>query len=111
MERVNRTRSGRQHGITDLRQALHALLLLLAPATVLGAGTPAGTLIENTATMTFDLNGSQVTLQSNTATITVQEIVDVDVTVQSGQVLVAANDSNRALLFRLTNTGNGTETF
>ena len=94
-----------------MRKALYAILLSLLPAIVLGAGTPAGTLIENTATLTFDLNGSQVTLQSNTTTVTVQERIDLDVTVQSGQVLVAANDSDRALLFRVTNTGNGTETF
>jgi uncharacterized repeat protein (TIGR01451 family) len=95
----------------ELKKALFALLLSLAPGIVLGAGTLAGTLIENTATVTFDLNGSQVTLQSNTTTVTVQERIDVDVTVQSAQVLVAANDANRALLFRVTNTGNGNETF
>ena len=77
----------------------------------MGAGTPAGTLIENTATVTFNLDGSPVTLQSNTTTVTVQERIDVAVTVQSAQVLVAANDFDRALLFRVTNTGNGNETF
>ena len=92
-------------------RALHASLLSLLPAIALGAGTPAGTLIENTATVTFDLNGSPVSLQSNTTTVTVQERIDVNVTVQSGQVPVAANDANRALLFRVTNTGNGDETF
>lgn len=94
-----------------MKRALYASLLSMIPAIVLGAGTPAGTLIENTATVTFDLNGSQVSLQSNTTTVTVQERIDVNVTVQSGQVLVAANDANRVLLFRVTNTGNGDETF
>ena len=87
------------------------MLILLAPAIAQGVGTPAGTLIENTATVTFDLDGSQITLQSNTTTVTVQERIDVNVTVQSGQVPVAANDVDRTLLFRVTNTGNGTETF
>jgi uncharacterized repeat protein (TIGR01451 family) len=94
-----------------LKKAFIALLISAASAPALGAGTAAGTVIENTATVTFDLNGSQIVLQSNTATVTVQERIDVNVTVQSAQVLVAANDTNRALLFRVTNTGNGNETF
>ena len=75
------------------------------------AGTPVGTIIENTATVSFDVGGSPITLQTNTTTVTVVERIDVDVTVQSAQVLVAASDTNQALLFRVTNTGNGTETF
>ena len=83
----------------------------MAPAIAFAVGTPVGTVIENTATVTFDLAGSQLTLQSNTTTVTVVELIDVAVTVQSTQLLVAANDTNQALLFRVTNTGNGTETF
>jgi uncharacterized repeat protein (TIGR01451 family) len=94
-----------------LKKLLLALLFSMAPAVAFALGTPAGTVIENTATVTFDLAGSQVTLQSNTTTVTVVERIDVDVTVQSAQVLVAANDTGQALLFRVTNTGNGSETF
>jgi uncharacterized repeat protein (TIGR01451 family) len=43
--------------------------------------------------------------------VTVVERIDVVITLQSGQVAVTANDTNRSLLFRITNTGNGTETF
>ena len=98
-------------GSKELKKVLFALLLTMAPAVVFAVGTPVGTVIENTATVTFDLAGSQLTLDSNTTTVTVVEIIDVDATVQSAQVLVAANDTNQALLFRVTNTGNGTETF
>lgn len=94
-----------------MKKVLLALLLSMAPAVVFAVGTPVGTVIENTATVTFDLAGSPVTLQTNTTTVTVVERIDVNVTVQSPQVLVAANDTNQALLFRVTNTGNGTETF
>jgi len=83
----------------------------MAPAVVFAVGTPVGTVIENTATVTFDVAGSQVTLQTNTTTMTVVERIDVAVTVQSPQSLVAASDTNQALLFRVTNIGNGTETF
>lgn len=77
----------------------------------LAAGTPAGTVIENTATVSFDVGGTPLSVDSNTTTLTVDERIDVTVTVQSPQVLVAANDTNRELLFTVTNTGNGTETF
>lgn len=86
--------------------------ICLSLSTVAGAaGTPVGTVIENTATVNFDLAGSPITLTSNTTTITVVERIDVAVALQSPQLLVAPNDSNRALLFSVTNIGNGTETF
>ncbi|MDX1518252.1 MAG: hypothetical protein R3288_15505 [Woeseiaceae bacterium] len=96
---------------------LRTRVLLIVPfllgfsAVANAVGTPVGTVIENTASVTFDLAGTPTTIQTNTTTLTVIERIDVVVTLQSGQVLVAANDTNRALLFTVTNTGNGTETF
>ncbi len=75
------------------------------------AGTAVGTLIENTALVNYELAGTPLTLQSNTTTITVAERVNVTVTLQSPQVPVAPGDAGQALLFTVTNTGNGTETF
>lgn len=80
-------------------------------ATAGAVGTPVGTVIQNTATVDFDLAGTPLTLTSNIATVTVVERIDVIVTRQSPQILVAANDSGRAILFTVTNTGNGTEAF
>lgn len=74
-------------------------------------GTPAGTVIENTASVSFELGGNPATLDSNTTTITVVERIDVAVTLQSPQTLVTADDVDRPLLFTVVNTGNGTETF
>ncbi len=74
-------------------------------------GTIAGTDIDNTATVTYDVAGTTVTTNSNTLTITVAEILDLDVTLQSPQIPVAPGDANRSLLFTLTNTGNGDEAF
>lgn len=93
------------------RQTLRVCALLALSTAAIAAGTPAGTVIENTATVSFDLAGTTLTITSNTTTITVVERIDVVVTLQSPQILVAPNDTNRALLFRVTNTGNGTETF
>ena len=88
--------------------ALATLPLLALPAW--SAGTVAGTIIENTAVVSFDLGGTPATQNSNTVSLTVVERLDVIVTLQSGQVFVAPNDANRSLLFTVTNTGNGTET-
>ena len=93
------------------RALLIAYLLLGFGTVANAAGTPVGTVIENTASVTFDLAGTPTTIQTNTTTLTVIERIDVVVTLQSGQILVAASDTNRALLFTVTNTGNGTETF
>ena len=77
----------------------------------LAEGTPAGTLIENTATLSFELDGNPATITSNTTSFTVVELVDLAVTLQSPQTLVSADDTNQSLLFSVVNTGNGTETF
>ena len=74
-------------------------------------GTPAGTVISNAATVTYDLNGTPGSQDSNTVSITVVERIDVVLTLQSGQVPVGENESNPTLLFTVTNTGNGSETY
>jgi len=74
-------------------------------------GTAVGTIIENTAVVDFDLVGTPLTLQSNTTTIAVAERINVTVTLQSPQTLVAPGETGRDLLFLVTNTGNGSETF
>ena len=94
-----------------LRVLTIAVIVFAGMTSAFAAGTPVGTIIENTATVDFDLAGTPITLQSNTTTITVVERIDVVVTIQSPQTLVAGNDTNRALLFTVTNIGNGSETF
>jgi uncharacterized repeat protein (TIGR01451 family) len=92
-----------------LRIACLAVTLGVAPA--FAAGTPAGTVISNTASVSFDLDGSAVSLDSNTVTVTVEERIDVVTTLRSPQIVVAPGDTAQAALFTVTNTGNGTETF
>jgi uncharacterized repeat protein (TIGR01451 family) len=74
-------------------------------------GTPAGTVIDNVAIVNFEIGGISGTQNSNTVTMTVLERLDVIVTLQSPQVLVASSQANRSLLFTLTNTGNGNDEF
>ena len=61
--------------------------------------------------MSYEVAGTPVSVDTNTASITVAERIDVVVTRQSPQVLVQPGETNRAILFRVTNTGNGTEAF
>ena len=77
----------------------------------LAIGTAVGTIIENTATVDFVFVNSAERVVSNTITFLVAERVDVVVTPQSGQVVVLPNGTARSLLFTVTNTGNGTESF
>lgn len=73
-------------------------------------GTPVGTVIENTADVSFDLAGTPQLVQSNTTSLAVAERINVAVTLQSPQAPVDPGETGRALLFTVTNTGNGTET-
>ncbi len=74
------------------------------------AGTAAGTIIDNTAVINYEVSGSPLSQTSNTNTVTLAELLDVDVTLQSGPVSVTSPDTARELLYVGTNTGNGTET-
>lgn len=97
-----------------LRFAIFGALLfqaVLISGTAAAAGTAAGTVINNAAEVSFEVGGNTLTLTSNTATVTVDERIDVVVTLQSPQVLVAGGDTNRSVLLRVTNTGNGSEPF
>ncbi len=74
-------------------------------------GTLAGTSVPNQAQVSYVLGGVPGSGTSNTTTFLVAEVLDLNVTLQSSTVLVTAGDLNRTLLFTLTNTGNGAETF
>ncbi|MBB6092894.1 putative repeat protein (TIGR01451 family) [Povalibacter uvarum] len=85
-------------------------VFIAAPAAVRAAGTNAGTSIQGTAQATYTFGGPTLTATSNTVTVIVAEILDVVVTV-SGTTPVSAGETRRGLVFTITNTGNGTETF
>lgn len=86
-----------------------ALTLLSQP--VLADGVPAGTLIENTASATYsDDGGAPQTVDSNTVTVLVGEVLDVTVTTQDGSA-ISISSGSAVLTFEVTNTGNGPESF
>ena len=55
-------------------------------------GTPVGTVVDNVASINFDLGAVNITQQSNTASVTIVERIDVVVTLQSGQIEVTSSD-------------------
>jgi uncharacterized repeat protein (TIGR01451 family) len=75
------------------------------------AGTPAGTSIQNTAQVSYSVGSSTLTATSNTSTIQVAERLDAVLTLASPTVQVSPGATAKALVFTLTNTGNGSERF
>lgn len=78
------------------------------------AGVPAGTTINNTAEVSYTIGSVNTTTASNQVTVTVAEVLDVDVTAQipaTGYVPVSSGDTRVPVRFVVTNTGNSTEAF
>ncbi|MGP1281796.1 MAG: hypothetical protein ACTS1X_02370 [Parasphingopyxis sp.] len=74
------------------------------------AGTRAGTPIENTASASYNDGGSTVTVDSNTVSLIVDEILDIAVTsADPGDVTARPDEDNAILRFTVTNGGNGPE--
>lgn len=86
---------------------LAAAIVYASPA--LAGGVPAGTLIENTATASYNTGGPTQTIDSNTVTFKVAELLDVAVASQDAAALPITGAS--VLTFSVTNTGNGPEPF
>ncbi len=84
-----------------------------AAAPAFAAGTPAGTVINNSATATYDLPaGGQDSVTSNVVSLTVDELLDVSVaSTDGGDVATFPGAVNQVLSFRVTNAGNGSESF
>jgi uncharacterized repeat protein (TIGR01451 family) len=84
---------------------------VLASDDAFAVGIPAGTTIDNTASVSYSVGTVTSTATSNTTTVTVAEILDVVVTVQTPSVPVAPGATQQVIRYRVTNTGNGPETF
>jgi uncharacterized repeat protein (TIGR01451 family) len=88
-----------------------ALAFGLAPNKAHAVGAPAGTVINNTAQVSYSVGTVNATASSNLVSVTVAEILDVVVTAQTPSVAVTAGDTQQEVRYRVTNTGNGSETF
>lgn len=95
-----------------VRYILVVMLGLVVSINAWAALTPAGTVINNTVTLDYDVAGLPASVTSNTATVTVVELINVVLQWQDpSPVPVNSPDNADALSFLLTNTGNGVETF
>jgi uncharacterized repeat protein (TIGR01451 family) len=102
------TKHARQYG--PLATIIATALLAGAATPVTAAGVTAGTLIENTATANFNEAGTPRSVDSNTVTVRVDELLDVTVTsLDTGPVSTTRGDA--VLTFEVTNPGNGPEAF
>lgn len=97
----------------SLLSASCALSAVVFCTPALAAPTPAGTIIDNTATATFSLpNGGSGSVVSNTISLKVDELLDVTVVwADGGDVIVQPGLTGQVLTFTVTNTGNGSEAF
>ena len=87
-------------------------VFLLTASHALAVGTPAGTTVQNTATVDWSVGPGSSFTQSASAQFVVDELVNVVVTLQTvSPVAVLSPDSDRQLAFLITNTGNGSESF
>ncbi|RYZ13013.1 MAG: hypothetical protein EON61_07770 [Alphaproteobacteria bacterium] len=75
------------------------------------AMTPAGELIQNNATVSFDMNGATQTVQSNTVETRVAELVSFEVGVMTPMLGGAKAGAILTYMLDITNTGNGGECF
>lgn len=87
-----------------------ALTLGVAPG-ALAVGTAAGTSIQSAAQVTYTVVGVSGSATSNTVNVNVDEVLDAVLTVASATVTSSPGATQQELLFTLTNTGNGAETF
>src|SRR5947207_2036477 len=72
-------------------------------------GVAAGTNIDNTAQVTYSVGPVSATATSNTTSVTVAEILDAAVTLQTPSVPVLPGAVQQEMVYRLSNTGNGPE--
>lgn len=89
-----------------------ALLFLFGTRGAYAAGTPAGTVIKNAASMTYkDLSGTSFpTLYSDTVSVTVEQVAGVTLT-PTGTLQYSSDSMYVYFPHTVTNTGNGTDSY
>jgi len=99
-----------KQNISLIETGLVAALCAAWPTAASAEGVDAGTLIQNTASATYDAGSGPEALNSNTVTIKVDELLDVTVSsLDSGPI--GAAPGSAVLTFEVTNKGNGPEAF
>lgn len=104
---------GKSRNLTMVQLVLVMICLSAFSINVIAAGTLAGTVIKNRASIAYSIASNTFTAQSPEAIVTVQELVKVLIQSQDAgnSVLVPVGQASAALLFKITNNGNGEEAF
>lgn len=101
-----------QHSETNRMVRAVVFTLALLSGTAALALTAPGQPITNQAAVSYSVGGAPFSASSNPTSLTVQELVDVEVTwLDSANVAVSPGSTNQVLTFQVTNIGNGSETF
>jgi hypothetical protein len=75
-------------------------------------GVSAGTVIENSATLSFSMQEEDFSIESNIVRDVVNQLIDVDVSwMDTRAVVVSSGDKRRVLTFKVINSGNGHDSF
>ncbi len=90
---------------------LLAVIALLPMRMAHAVGTAANTPITNTATANYNISGTPATPVTGSVSLTVDEVIDVEVTAPATATTVGTPDTDKVLAFTVTNTGNGSESF
>jgi len=86
--------------------------MLVGVTCIFAKGVLAGTEISNFATLEYEIDGILYTADSNTITDKVDQVLDVSVVWNdTAPIIVSSGESDRILTFKVTNTGNGDDTF
>lgn len=96
-------------GISHANRSIVAAGAVLLAVPAQAGGVLAGSLIENTASATYTANSTTQTVDSNTVTLKVDELLDVATASQESGPVAATTTA--VLRFKVTNTGNGGEAF
>ena len=92
--------------------AVVVAIALLAPWRAAHAvGTVAGTTITNSATATYSVGGIAAPPAVSSVSLRVDELISVRVTAPAAATNVNTPDTNKVLVFTVTNVGNGPESF
>lgn len=98
---------------TILAALIAAALCWAGAGTAAAAGTAAGTIIPGQATANYSIGAASYVATSNTATVRVDELLSSTVVWMDALpgVAVSAGDVSQPVTVRVTNTGNGSETY
>lgn len=88
-------------------------MILFASSSFLYAkGVSAGTVIENSATLSFSMQEEDFSIESNIVRDVVNQLIDVSVSwMDTRAVAVSRGDKKRVLTFKVINSGNGQDSF